>query len=132
LRKGDLAKRENLLHYSRARVYASHMKPTDPPAVKLLSGMPSVLVAIVLGTVAGCAGNAPAFQRTVQQRAAFDLSCPTAQLTVQNIGGDSYGATGCGRKASYTCICAWSEMGECEKPVCAMDGASPSKAPSAP
>jgi hypothetical protein len=91
---------------------------------------------VTLGLVVGCAArdgsprtppNAVAFQTTVQQRASFDLSCPSEQLAVQPIGGNSYGATGCGQKVSYSCICAWSSWGKCTQPVCSLDGEAKAK-----
>ena len=72
---------------------------------------------------AGCAGNSDGFHQAVAQRAAFDLGCSSAQTDVQPIGGSSYGASGCGKKASYSCICAYSVMGSCTQPVCTLDGA---------
>lgn len=64
------------------------------------------------------------FGEVVAQRASFDLSCPRDKLTVQGIGGDSFGATGCGQKASYTCICMYHVWSECTKPLCQLDGHS--------
>ena len=86
---------------------------------------------IAAAALAGCAGSGGAFRTTVAQRAAFDMSCQN--VTVQNIGGDSYGVSGCGKKASYTCICMYSVMGSCTQPVCTLDGAStPTSASQAP
>jgi hypothetical protein len=91
---------------------------------------------VALGLLAGCGArdshprtppNAVAFQSTVQQRATFDLSCPSDQLAVQPIGGNSYGAIGCGQKVSYSCICAWSSWGKCTQPVCSLDGETKAK-----
>jgi hypothetical protein len=64
------------------------------------------------------------FGEVVAQRASFDLSCPRDKLSVQGIGGDSFGATGCGQKASYTCICMYHVWSECTKPLCQMDAHS--------
>jgi hypothetical protein len=50
------------------------------------------------------------------------MSCQN--VLVQNIGGDSYGVTGCGKKASYTCVCMYHVMATCTQPVCTLDGAS--------
>ncbi len=85
------------------------------------------VTACLLGLSIGCAGNSDAFQKTVQQRAAFDLGCPSQQLSVANIGGASYGVSGCAKKASYSCICTYSVMGSCTQAVCTLDGASGSK-----
>lgn len=73
------------------------------------------------------------FGELVAQRASFDMSCSRDQITVQQIGGDSFGATGCGQKASYNCICMWHSWGTCTKPLCELDGHSrpaPSASPS--
>jgi hypothetical protein len=85
---------------------------------------PASIALAVLGTLA-CGGSSDAFRSTVQQRATFDMGCQ--QVTVQNIGGDSYGALGCGKKASYTCVCMYSVMGSCTKPACTLDGADQNK-----
>lgn len=54
---------------------------------------------------AGC-GSSDSWRASVQRRAAFDLSCPEPQVQVVTLSenwnaGGSYGATGCGRQASY-------------------------------
>ncbi len=64
------------------------------------------------------------FGDVVSQRASFDLSCPRDKIAVEEIGGDSFGATGCGQKASYTCICMYHVWSECTKPLCQMDAHS--------
>jgi hypothetical protein len=43
---------------------------------------------------------------------------------VQNIGGDSFGATGCEKKASYSCACMFHVWFSCTQAVCTLDGAS--------
>jgi len=40
---------------------------------------------------------------TVKERAVFDLECPEDKIEVTFLSGTSYGATGCGKKATYTC-----------------------------
>ncbi|MBK7858326.1 MAG: hypothetical protein IPJ65_06825 [Archangiaceae bacterium] len=35
--------------------------------------------------------------RDVRQRAAFEFNCPPAEVTVTEVGYDTYGAKGCGR-----------------------------------
>jgi hypothetical protein len=40
----------------------------------------------------------------VQQRAAYDLTCPAEQLQITEIGPHQYGVQGCGKRQSYTCI----------------------------
>jgi hypothetical protein len=37
----------------------------------------------------------------VSKQAAFDLDCPREQLSVTKIDRASFGATGCGKRASY-------------------------------
>ncbi len=37
----------------------------------------------------------------VRRRAAFDLNCPETTVEVVTITANSYGATGCGKRASY-------------------------------
>ena len=80
------------------------------------------LVTVVLGCIAGCAGSEDIFRSTVTKRASFDMSCQ--QVAVQNIGGDSFGALGCERKASYSCVCTYHVWFSCTQAVCTLDGAS--------
>jgi hypothetical protein len=84
------------------------------------------LAVLALALVAGCATMDDAFRSTVSKRAAFDMSC--RDVTVQNIGGDSYGVSGCGEKASYTCVCLYHVGLSCTQPVCTLDGTSGKKA----
>ncbi len=37
-------------------------------------------------------------------RASFDLECPVAGIQVLELGGNSVGATGCGKRAVYTFV----------------------------
>jgi|GEM_PF-6746302 len=37
----------------------------------------------------------------VKKRAVFDLSCDVGQITVKEIGGGSYMASGCGKASTY-------------------------------
>ena len=52
--------------------------------------------------ILGCGGAPP--QAVVATRAANEFSCPKEHVNVQNIGGTSYKATGCGQTATYTCM----------------------------
>lgn len=72
------------------------------------------------------------FGEVVAQRAVFDLSCSRDKLTVQPIGGDAFGVTGCNQKASYNCICMWHSWSTCTKPVCELNSHSqaPTSSPS--
>ena len=95
----------------------------------------SVALFVTIGALVGCHHHDDAnahyvddqpggqFGEVAAQRATFDLSCPRERLTVQQIGGDSFGVTGCGQKASYTCVCMWHSWSECTKPLCQLDGA---------
>jgi hypothetical protein len=82
----------------------------------------AVLPFVALGLVLGCAGSEDTFRSTVAKRASFDMGCQ--QVSVQNIGGDSFGATGCERKASYSCVCTYHVWFSCTQAGCALDGAS--------
>jgi hypothetical protein len=62
------------------------------------------------------------FVDAVYSRAQFDLGCPAGQLQVMDIGGASYGVIGCGRRASYTCICMYHVWSTCTQPACQMSG----------
>lgn len=42
-------------------------------------------------------------QGTVEARAAYDFNCPEDDVTVTNVSGTTYAASGCGRKALYVC-----------------------------
>ncbi len=64
-----------------------------------------VLAVPLLHAIASCGPAPPMMTETlrrhdVQQRAAFDLVCDDA-IRVQELGRDTYGAIGCGRRASY-------------------------------
>ena len=81
-------------------------------------------------TLAACAESNPSrndaegkheFVDAVRSRAAFDLSCPAEQLAVQNIGAESFGISGCNKRASYTCICMYHVWDTCTKPACQMN-----------
>jgi hypothetical protein len=53
----------------------------------------------------GCLfGQGASPQTVVSKRSPGDLSCPADKVTVENIGGTSFRATGCGMTASYTCM----------------------------
>jgi hypothetical protein len=73
--------------------------------------------------------KASAFQNSVQTRAAFDLSCPAEQLVVTELNASTFGAVGCGKKASYNCLCMFYSWGRCTKPVCSADVVSADPAP---
>jgi hypothetical protein len=41
----------------------------------------------------------------VQRQAQFDLKCDATSVAVQRMNTDTFGATGCDRRASYVLIC---------------------------
>ncbi|NVB84865.1 MAG: hypothetical protein HOV81_41225 [Kofleriaceae bacterium] len=51
---------------------------------------------------------------TVRKRAAFDLACPYQQVVVQEIGRETYGARGCGKRATYLTRGDCQEGGTCQ------------------
>lgn len=55
---------------------------------------------VSLTAVLGCG---PGIQNTVTQQATFDLACDAENIEVKDIGGGAWGASGCGKKASYNC-----------------------------
>jgi hypothetical protein len=62
-----------------------------------------VALSLVTGALSiGCGGAPP--QAVVATRASNEFSCPKEQVNVQNIGGTSYKASGCGQTATYTCM----------------------------
>ena len=44
----------------------------------------------------------------IQRQANFDLQCEPADIEIQHLNVDTFGATGCGRQASYVLVCAGS------------------------
>lgn len=62
-------------------------------------------------TLGGCAGMAMSSAAT--DRAEHDLSCPSDQLTTEDVGGGAYRVTGCDREATYVC-----QTGEHTTTVC--------------
>src|SRR5580658_1267857 len=55
-------------------------------------------------SIVGTMGCIDPYAATTKARAANDLKCPEDQLTVANIGGTSYRATGCTQEATYNCV----------------------------
>jgi hypothetical protein len=64
------------------------------------------LAAILLLSITGCATSNG--ESAVRQRAGFDLNCPNEQIRVQELGDKMYGATGCGKRATYVTNRCWS------------------------
>ncbi len=61
--------------------------------------MKNLLLVLALAT-----GACVTMSGVAQTRAANDLKCPEDQITVANIGGSSFRATGCGQEATYNCV----------------------------
>lgn len=52
--------------------------------------------------LAGCMASTPS--SVVATRAAHDFHCDEDDIKVENIGGKSYAATGCGHERTYDCV----------------------------
>jgi hypothetical protein len=77
-----------------------------------------------LGACGGRGGGAGAPETTiVRPRAAYELSCPDAQLAVTRISSSTYGVAGCGGRVTYTC------MGGMGQYACSREGAVEGAAP---
>ena len=63
------------------------------------------------------------FVDAIYQRAQFDLGCAPGQFNLFDIGASSYGVVGCGKRASYTCLCMYHVWTTCTQPLCQMNGA---------
>jgi hypothetical protein len=83
-----------------------------------------ILTFFVLGLSACATNHTKSFQSAVMQRAPFDLSCEANEISLNPLGSDVFGVTGCGQKVTYACICKHHVMGDCTKPLCEMDAAS--------
>ena len=55
------------------------------------------MLALMAGLTAGCGGSVS----DLRARAAFDLKCQDDQLVVTDLGSNSKGVEGCGRRATY-------------------------------
>ena len=90
----------------------------------------SIALSLATGAlVIGCGGAPP--QAVVATRASNEFSCPKEQVNVQNIGGTSYKATGCGQTATYTCM--GGNVGNPFDAMCTREGnASPASGVTAP
>jgi len=62
----------------------------------------SVLVIVLAGLFGGCTGASG--QTVVHTRATREFSCPKDKVTVEELGGSSFRASGCGQTATYTCL----------------------------
>ena len=57
--------------------------------------MKKAVLICAIAMLGGCAAG------TVRTRAAFDLKCPEEQVAVSGLGGNSFAARGCGKRAAY-------------------------------
>lgn len=63
------------------------------------------LSVVAVTCAAGCLfGQGASPQTVVQTRASNEFSCPKDKVQLQELGGTSYKATGCGTTATYTCM----------------------------
>jgi hypothetical protein len=89
----------------------------------------AALALSLLLSASGCTGYAS----TVRARAASDFGCSESEITVDDIPGSTYRATGCGQTNEYTCMMGHGDV------VCVRDNAqtrgdapSPAAQPAAP
>ncbi len=61
-------------------------------------------LAITLSS-SGCFLGATDGKKAVMDRATFDMGCGTGGLEVQELVNDTYGVTGCGKRATYVLDC---------------------------
>jgi hypothetical protein len=86
----------------------------------------ALLLAAALGA---CSTDLRLFEGAVAARAPRDLACSAGDTRVQRTTDWSYEATGCGRHASYQCVCMENTFGKCTRPDCTVKS---SLAPSTP
>ncbi len=58
-------------------------------------------------TLVGCGSSL----ESLKKRAAFDLECPAEQLVISDLGDETKGVAGCGRKATYIHRDTWLQNG---------------------
>jgi hypothetical protein len=76
-------------------------EPSACVAWFLVQPMRQPCLLLLLGALGACASTRAARTDLVAQRAVFDLQCDASSLQITGLGGDSYGVTGCGRRAAY-------------------------------
>jgi hypothetical protein len=59
-------------------------------------------LSLLMSTSLVACGAAP--PTVVATRATNEFSCPQDQVHIDELGGTSYRATGCGKTATYTCL----------------------------
>jgi hypothetical protein len=73
--------------------------------MKFATGSLFAFAVVAAAGATGCLFGQGAPPRTVvQTRAANEFNCPKEQLQIQELGGTSFKATGCGMTATYTCM----------------------------
>jgi hypothetical protein len=55
--------------------------------------------------LSSCFGSFSADRRTLPARASFDLECPQEKLKFTDLGNESVGVAGCGKKGVYVSAC---------------------------
>jgi hypothetical protein len=63
-----------------------------------------MLAALAAGGAFLMAGCGASQQSVVATRAMHEFSCPKDQVVVEELGGSSYRAHGCGQEATFTCM----------------------------
>jgi hypothetical protein len=61
----------------------------------------TLLAAVAAPLLAACGASQ---QSVVATRAMHEFSCPKDQVVVEELGGSSYRARGCGQTATFTCL----------------------------
>jgi hypothetical protein len=66
--------------------------------------MKSMLLLTLLPACVIAGRSLPEMHRSaVAQRASYDFSCESERIVVQDVGGNSYAAEGCGQTQVYSC-----------------------------
>ena len=55
---------------------------------------------------------------SINDRAAYNLTCSTGQVTLEHLGDHRYRATGCGKMSFYQCFCVGGDSLDCSTPTC--------------
>lgn len=65
------------------------------------NGAMAAMATFLLLSMTGCGASQ---QSVVATRATREFSCPKDQVVVEELGGSSYRAHGCGQVATFTCM----------------------------
>lgn len=73
-----------------------------------MAALKHLVTALVLLLLVGCVTtpNVPERPNELERRAAFDMNCPWNQLSWTEITQATWGAAGCGRRATYVRACS--------------------------